>query len=293
MYRFGQVVIGAPGAGKTTYAHGIQQWMKCVGREATIVNLDPMASHLPYDCSLDIRDLISGEQVMDEFELGPNGSLIYCIEFLEHNFDWLMQKLEELGDAGNYVVFDCPGQLELYTHHSSMKKIFSKLSRDLGFQLCAVQLIDSHHCSDASKFISVLLLCLSSTTHLELPMVNVLSKIDMLDTFGDLDFPLDYYTDAMDLEYILNKLPQDPFYSKFRLMAQGIIEVIESYNLVSFTTLQVQDAQSIGTVVKHVDKANGYVFSSLDEGVLLNSAFRFAVPGPPEAFAQEDVAEHQ
>ena len=50
-------------------------------------------------------------------KLGPNGGLIYCMEFLGENFDWLLKKIEKLKD--HYLLFDCPGQVELYTHNKS------------------------------------------------------------------------------------------------------------------------------------------------------------------------------
>lgn len=53
-------------------------------------------------------------------------------------------------------------------------------------QLAAVHLVDSHHCSDPTKFISVLLTSLSTMIHVELPHVNVLSKIDLVEHYGKL-----------------------------------------------------------------------------------------------------------
>ena len=39
---YGQVVVGPPGAGKTTYCAGMQQYLRLVGRPDTlVVNLDP------------------------------------------------------------------------------------------------------------------------------------------------------------------------------------------------------------------------------------------------------------
>lgn len=32
---------------------------------------------------------------MEEFDLGPNGGLVYCMEFLQTNIDWLVEKLNE------------------------------------------------------------------------------------------------------------------------------------------------------------------------------------------------------
>jgi GPN-loop GTPase len=46
---------------------------------------------------------------MDSFGLGPNGGIIYCLEYLEQNLDWLQEKLDAVGDK--YVIFDFPGQV--------------------------------------------------------------------------------------------------------------------------------------------------------------------------------------
>ena len=45
-----------------------------------MVNLDPAAEDIVYTPSVDLRELISLEDVMEELQLGPNGGLIYCME---------------------------------------------------------------------------------------------------------------------------------------------------------------------------------------------------------------------
>ena len=74
-----------------------------------VVNLDPGNDLLPYDCAVDIMDLVKLEEVMDELELGPNGGLVYCMEYIEQNLDWLQEKLAtECKDK--YILFDLPGK---------------------------------------------------------------------------------------------------------------------------------------------------------------------------------------
>jgi hypothetical protein len=59
---------------------------------------------------------------------------------------------------------------------------------DLGAerQLAAVHLMDAHHISDAGKYVALLLLSLRTMLQMELPHVNVLSKIDLLSNAGEL-----------------------------------------------------------------------------------------------------------
>ncbi|MGH0191464.1 UNVERIFIED_CONTAM: hypothetical protein FKN15_064612 [Acipenser sinensis] len=259
---FGQVVIGPPGSGKTTYCLGMQEFLTKLGRKVVVVNLDPANDGLPYQCSVDIAELVTLDDVMDGLKLGPNGGLIYCMEYLEANFDWLEKKLQQF--KGCYFLFDCPGQVELYTHQNSVKNIFAQLTK-WNFRLTAVHLVDSHYCADPAKFISVLCTSLSTMLHVELPHVNVLSKMDLMEQFGKLAFNLDYYTEVLDLSYLLEHLASDPFFKKFKRLNEKLVELIEDYSLVSFIPLNVQDKESMVQVMKVVDKANGYCFGDLEE----------------------------
>jgi hypothetical protein len=58
-------------------------------RRILIFNLDPAAEHNSYRCDVDIKELITLEEVMEEMELGPNGGLLYCMEYLLQNLSWL------------------------------------------------------------------------------------------------------------------------------------------------------------------------------------------------------------
>lgn len=175
---FGELVIGPPGSGKTTYcAKTLHLYREKLKRKCSVINLDPANDNMEYKPSIDVMELISVEDVMTDLNLGPNGALMYCMEYLEENFDWLLEKLNSLED--NYLIFDLPGQVELFTHHKSIRNIFNKL-QDLGYHLCVVHMVDSHYCSDGSKFISTLLLSLSTMLQIALPHVNVLSKVSII-----------------------------------------------------------------------------------------------------------------
>jgi GPN-loop GTPase len=107
--------------------------MGAIGRKCSVVNLDPANDRTNYTCALDVRDLVKLEEIMEDDELGPNGGILYAMEELEHNVDWLEEGLSSLGE--DYVLFDCPGQVELFTHHSSLRNIFFRIQK-LGYRVC-------------------------------------------------------------------------------------------------------------------------------------------------------------
>lgn len=71
--------------------------------------LDPANDSLSYEAAIDISELVTVEDVMEYVNLGPNGSLIFCMEYLEKRLDWLLEKLRKYSDS--YLIFDCPGQV--------------------------------------------------------------------------------------------------------------------------------------------------------------------------------------
>lgn len=220
----------------------------------------------PYPCAVSITDLITLDSVMEEYGLGPNGGMLYCIEYLEANFDWLLEQLdavlEPMGGSG-YIVIDTPGQAELWTNHDSLKRIVSKLLK-LDYRLAAVHLTDAHAITDASKYIAAVLLALRAMLQLEMPHINVLSKIDTINGFGELPFNLDYYTEVQDLGYLLKTLEEEPRARKFAKLNSAMAELIEDFGLVGFETLAVEDKESMMSLVRLVDKVTGYVFMGDD-----------------------------
>lgn len=273
---FGQLVIGPPGSGKTTYCAAMAEFLKRIGRKVAVINLDPANDSLPYNCQVDLGDLIQLDEVMDYLCLGPNGGLIYCMEFLYANRDWLASRLNRLRQENSkyYLIFDLPGQVELYTYNPSMYELVSYLTRKpstgsnctletgLNLHLTAVHLVDSHYCSDAGKFISCVLTSLTAMLQLSIPHVNILSKADLVEQFGDLAFNLDFFTEVLDLQYLIDRLQKDGdlFYEKYAHLNQALIGLIQDHSLVQFLLLDIQDLSHLERVMRYTDRANGYVF---------------------------------
>ena len=76
-------------------------------------------------------------------------------------------------------MINIPGQIELYTHIPVMRQLVERLQA-WDFQVCVVFLLDAQFLVDASKFVSGSLTALSTMVNLELPHVNVITKMDLL-----------------------------------------------------------------------------------------------------------------
>ncbi|KAI9759080.1 MAG: ATP binding protein [Chaenotheca gracillima] len=195
MSKFGVMVMGPAGAGKTTFCSALLQHLQHSRRSSYYVNLDPAATSLPTEPDLDIRDLITLEDVMEELSLGPNGGLIYCLEFLLQNLDFLTGPLDTDVDESTLIVIDMPGQIELYTHVPVLPELVRAMGAGGGgggggagasggsgleVRLCACWLMEATFVVDKAKFFAGTLAAMSAMVMVECPHLNVLSKCDLV-----------------------------------------------------------------------------------------------------------------
>nr|CAG4652391.1 EOG090X0OQM [Triops cancriformis] len=124
---------------------------------------------------------------------------------------------------------------------------------------------------------------------MELPQINVLSKIDLMEKYGKLQFNVDYYTEVLELEYLLDNLDRDVSTQKYQKLNAALIGIIEDYSLVSFVALNVKDEKLLQNVQSAVDKANGYVFGTDSEA--FEPAVAVPVPGKTDRWEGEDEEE--
>jgi hypothetical protein len=112
-------------------------------------------------------------------------------------------------------------------------------------------------------YISALLLSLRAMLQLDLPHLNVLTKIDNLANYAPLPFNLDFYTEVQDLSYLLPELENESSrfsHEKFGALNQTIIDLVEEFGLVGFETLAVEDKKSMMSLLHSIDRASGYAF---------------------------------
>ena len=267
--RFGQVVIGGAGSGKSTYCLGISDLLTQLKRKPCLVNLDCGNGTPPYKADIDIRDLINLEDIAEEYKLGPNGALLFSLEQLLVDFSWLQDKIVKAG-KDRYFIFDFPGQIELFTHSNLVMDLVFKMHKELDVQLVALNLVDCLLCIDKFSYVSAALGSLSSAIRLELPFLNVLTKIDLMRTFkSDLavslrsalttcgEGALGSLADTLFPNHAVPSL-KHPLDKKFHVMSRAICDLIDEYGLTGFQPLAVEDKQLMLRILVTCDKCNGY-----------------------------------
>lgn len=191
--RYAQIVVGPAGSGKTTYCKALQEYLTACRRRCHIINLDPATeedicfengkkkpTNEDYSAfDTDIRDLVDIGTVIEEDELGPNAALVRSAEILIDNLEWLADQIEETYSDESYLIFDTPGQIELFVHLSYVKSISQLLNR-LNINAVAVFLLDVGFMTDPTKLIAGSMAGLAAMANLQMPHLNVLTKCDLL-----------------------------------------------------------------------------------------------------------------
>lgn len=241
MGKFVLFVVGPAGSGKSTFCKTLVDHYAVGGRSVHVCNFDPAAEDpLPYDSpSLDIRELITVEDVMDSESLGPNGGLCFSMEYLVQNVEWLEERVDDY--AEDFLLVDMPGQIELFTHMPILPALLS-MFRSNGYNVATAFLMDATTVTaDAGKFVSASLVALSVLVGNDVPFLGILSKCDLLpssirdddeamETFEKCDF------DMLDI----GKLPPN-----WMRLTQTISQVVKSFSMLNFHTLNVADDDSI------------------------------------------------
>ena len=190
-------VVGTAGAGKSTLVTAFQRWTRFLEVECLTINLDPGAERVHYDPEFDVRDLISLHEVMDEYDLGPNGAQILAADLVAAQSYDIQDELAGL--SGDLLVIDTPRQVELFAFREASSHMVEVLGQG---QSALIFLFDPMLSQSPSGFVSQMLLSNIVHFRLGLPTANFLSKADLL-TPDDLERVLGWGEDLDQLESAL------------------------------------------------------------------------------------------
>lgn len=226
---------------------------------------------------------------MEEMSLGPNGGLVYCFEFLLENLDFLSEALDGLTEE-YLIVIDMPGQIELYTHIPILPALVRFLGQPgaLDIRLCAAYLLEATFVVDRAKFFSGTLSAMSAMMLLEVPHLNILSKMDLVKdqvrkrdikrfltpdaslldddpTVGGTVAPgganMDVDMDGAGAEGDLVD-PSDRSAvmrgQSFQRLNKAVAGLIESFSMVNYLRLDSSDEDSVGAILSYIDDCIQY-----------------------------------
>ncbi len=250
--------MGPAGSGKSTYCSTLVKHAQVSKRTVHVINLDPAAESFDYEPAVDIRDLIGLPDAMEDEELkfGPNGGLVFCMEYMMENTDWLEEVLGGQDEAvdEDYFLIDCPGQIELYTHMKVMRQ-FVDLLQSWNFRVCGVFLMDSHFMVDGATFLSGTTAALSVMVNLEIPHVNVLSKIDLLSVSAKKQLDKYLEPDTRDLALTTSGRRFD---EKYQALTESLARLLDDYSLVKYFPLDITDEENISDLFLMIDNTIQY-----------------------------------
>jgi GTPase SAR1 family protein len=170
------IIMGMAGSGKSTFAKRLVGYLKEKELASYNVNLDPAVLETSFPANVDIWDSVNYKDVMKKYQLGPNGAIMTSLNLFSTQFDQVVKLIETKKDL-KYVVFDTPGQIEVFSMSASGQIITESLACSMPTVI--VYVIDTVRCQNPNTFMSNILYALSIMYKTRLPMLLTFNKTDI------------------------------------------------------------------------------------------------------------------
>jgi len=197
-------VTGTAGSGKSMLTSKILEYYQTNGVFASVLNLDPGVESLPYRPDVDVRDYVDIVQIMQQYDLGPNGSMIMANDLIASKIDDIQNEIH--GVNPDYLIVDTPGQIELFAYRVSGPFFIQNID---ACEKTNIFLYDGTMIVSPSNFISISLLATSIKLRLGLPTINVMTKADLIP--DKIDQVLKWSSDPISLEEELKTLEGETY----------------------------------------------------------------------------------
>ena len=197
-------VTGTAGSGKSMLTSKILEYYQKNGVFASALNLDPGVESLPYRPDVDVRDYVDIVQIMKQYDLGPNGSMIMANDLIASKIDDIQNEIH--GVNPDYLIVDTPGQIELFAYRASGPFFIQNIDAS---EKTNIFLYDGAMIASPTNFISISLLATSIKLRLGLPTINVMTKTDLIP--DKIDQILKWSSDPISLEEELKTLEGETY----------------------------------------------------------------------------------
>ncbi|GAB6028679.1 GPN-loop GTPase 1 [Chamberlinius hualienensis] len=171
------IVLGMAATGKTTFIQRLSAHLQEKETPPYVVNLDPACNDPPFPVNIDIRDTINYKEVMKEFKLGPNGGIITSLNLYTTRFNQVIDLIEKRKNDYKYIIFDTPGQIEIFTWSASGEIISKSLASK--FPTIIIYMMDTVKSHNPSTFMSSMLYACGILYKMKLPLIVTMNKVDV------------------------------------------------------------------------------------------------------------------
>ena len=197
-------VTGTAGSGKSMLTSKILEYYQKNGVFASALNLDPGVESLPYRPDVDVRDYVDIVQIMKQYDLGPNGSMIMANDLIASKIDDIQNEIHRVNP--DYLIVDTPGQIELFAYRASGPFFIQNIDAS---EKTNIFLYDGAMIASPTNFISISLLATSIKLRLGLPTINVMTKTDLIP--DKIDQVLKWSSNPISLEEELKTLEGETY----------------------------------------------------------------------------------
>jgi hypothetical protein len=124
------------------------------------------------------------------------------------------------------------------------------------FRICGIFILDSHFMVDGPTFLSGTMAALSVMVNLEVPHVNVISKIDLLSAPAKRELDRFLEPDTRDLTSA--SASARTFDIKYQALTEALAKVLDDYSLVKYFPLDITDEENIADLFLMIDNSIQY-----------------------------------
>ena len=238
-------IIGTAGSGKSLFTAAFSEWLKMSKQDVAVVNLDPGVLKLPYSPDVDIRNYVDVGNLMEKYELGPNGALILAADLIADEIENVTKDVESAN--ADLVLVDTPGQMELFAFRASGPYIVNELTKE---PKALVYLFDSVFSVNPLNYVSNMFLSAAVYNRFFQPQVHLLSKCDLLPR-KEVDKITDWSANPQALESAIEQLEGEKRLFS-RNMMRAIIQLGMKFMLIPVSAKTNEGLNNFNMVMERI-----------------------------------------
>ncbi|MBK5114583.1 MAG: ATP/GTP-binding protein [Candidatus Heimdallarchaeota archaeon] len=218
-------IVGTAGSGKSFLTATLTDYLRLNEINVNTLNMDPGVLRLPYAPDIDVREYIDINELMNEYELGPNGGLVAAVDLIVSQAEGILEEINE--GSPDILLIDTPGQMELF----AFRPTGVIAAQQFGGKRCViVNLMDANLSRTPYGLLTSLMLSLNVQMRFFYPQLNIVSKSDLIEN-EQLEELQDWIEESHKFEDAINT----HVIGERREMAIKMLHLIEEMQMLSET----------------------------------------------------------